>query len=537
MQAIRITLGFCLLHVVVLLHGQYFQFSQYNFSTQRVNPAWIGLTRHALVDFSYRNQKTGGNFQLNTNFLSVAYPFFSKSTGKPWSGLGIALLSDKSGLLFKSQEAAVTYGVNIPTGRNQALSLGFKGLMRWQRINLDGLFTGSQYLEGRGFQPALDNGEVPQPFQNKFFTLSSGLLWQETDRKGKLLKQIGFSFFDFNKPNPAFLDGSQDELPSTIVVHGAWRVYQNKQLGVLPEFLLTQSATKSVLVGGGRVEYALSKTDRLDFLFKYAVGRSGIFGLQLHRESFSVGFSYDFPVGIRNVGNLGALEVGLEYRTPVDPKSKPGYAKKKNIRKSPLSKKKKKTTPPKRYVPTKSEPVVADKKEGETSTLGTPESKTNPNLDSLSTTKAPVSAVEIEMVDTLISKTDGLYGGISIGSIQHEPHLIEKVTLHFRFDYNSTDLDDETEEFLHDLSVTLRDDPTLSIEVIGHTDNIGKAQHNQHLSLKRAEVAKSYLTKLGVEDNRINTEGRGMDEPLNENLTEEQRALNRRVEIKILKMR
>jgi outer membrane protein OmpA-like peptidoglycan-associated protein len=153
------------------------------------------------------------------------------------------------------------------------------------------------------------------------------------------------------------------------------------------------------------------------------------------------------------------------------------------------------------------------------------------------TMEAPIKAVEIEIIDTLTNKAADLNGGVSVGSIQHEPHLIERVTLHFRFDYNSTDMDDETEEFLHDLSVTLRDDPTLSIQVIGHTDNIGKTHHNYHLSLKRAEVAKSYLTKLGVQENRISTEGKGMDEPLNENLTEEQRALNRRVEIKILKMR
>lgn len=49
--------------------AQYFQFSQYNFSVQRVNPAWVGLSRDEIIDLAYRNQKTGGNFQINTNFL------------------------------------------------------------------------------------------------------------------------------------------------------------------------------------------------------------------------------------------------------------------------------------------------------------------------------------------------------------------------------------------------------------------------------------------------------------------------------------
>jgi len=158
--------------------------------------------------------------------------------------------------------------------------------------------------------------------------------------------------------------------------------------------------------------------------------------------------------------------------------------------------------------------------------------------DSLTATPpAPLKAVEIEKIDTLARETHEISTAVSIGSIKHEPLLIEKVTLHFRFDYNSTDLDDETEKFLEELSQTLKNDPTLSIQVIGHTDNIGKTQHNYHLSLRRAEVARNYLTRLGVPVDRIQTEGKGMHEPLNQNSTDEERAMNRRVEIKILKSR
>jgi type IX secretion system PorP/SprF family membrane protein len=517
----------CLSTIPVLASSQYFQFSQYNFSVQRVNPAWVGLTPDALVDFAYRNQKTGGDFQLNTNFLSVAYPFFQRSTGRPWGGLGVSVLSDRSGPLFKSQEAAATFAVNISTGLNQNLSLGFKALARWQRINMDGLFTGSQYLEGHGFQPALDNGEIPQPFQNKFYTLSSGMLWQQTDRRGRLLAQFGFSFFDFNKPNPAFLDGSQDELPSTFLAHGALLAYHRKQMSIVPEFLLTSSSSKKLLVAGGKFQYDLDKINRVDVFMKYAVGRSGIAGFQLHRKNFSIGFSYDFPIIFRNAGNLGAFEVGLEYRTPVDPKSKRDYARKKSKkRKAALVKRKADQQKSKISTTAKAKPNADSNQNpiGE----NTSNASAEPPADSASVTMPSVEIMKIEQNINDPKKE------ASAGRISHEPHIIEKITLHFRFEYNSANLDDETEKFLEELSRTLMGNPTMSVKITGHTDNVGSAHLNHKLSVKRAEVVKAHLVHLGVPSSRVFAEGKGMDNPLNGNRTEEDRAKNRRVEINLI---
>jgi len=522
MRFVRLVLMSCLLLGAYTLHAQYFQFSQYNFSVQRVNPAWIGLTSDALVDFAFRNQKTGGDFQINTNFLSVAYPFVRASTGKPLGGIGFSVMSDKSGPLFKSQEASATLAVNIPTGRYQNLSVGFKVLTRWQRINTEGLFTGAQYLEGHGFNPALDNGEIPKPFQNRFITFSSGLLWQETNRKGVLQKQLGFSFFDFNQPSPTFLDGSQDELPSTVIVHGAWRIYQNQQLGILPEFILTHSSSKNVLTGGGRFEYVLGKSkDQVDVLIKYAVGRSGIFGLQFHRENYSIGFSYDFPIG-DNVANMGAFEVGLEYRTPVDPRSKRELARKRNA-------KKKKTSQAKRTqngTPEKKQPL--QKKTGELVSAKKDSSSIVP-IDSVSD-----KSVEIVKLDSITDRSKS-NPEVAAGNINHEPLLIEKITLHFRFKYNSIELDDETEQFLLELTNTLLENTNLSVQIIGHTDNVGPPHLNQRLSIKRAEAVKAYMTKAGVAPDRVITQGKGMNEPLNNNATETERAHNRRVEIKLFR--
>ena len=122
----------------------------------------------------------------------------------------------------------------------------------------------------------------------------------------------------------------------------------------------------------------------------------------------------------------------------------------------------------------------------------------------------------------------------TVGKIAHEPYLIEKITLHFRFQYNSIDLDEETEKFIEELSQTLRGNPNLSVIITGHTDNVGSAHLNQKLSWKRAEVVSMALIKSGVSKSQITAQGKGMDEPLNGNNTDEERSKNRRVEIQLL---
>jgi outer membrane protein OmpA-like peptidoglycan-associated protein len=112
--------------------------------------------------------------------------------------------------------------------------------------------------------------------------------------------------------------------------------------------------------------------------------------------------------------------------------------------------------------------------------------------------------------------------------------VLEKATLHFNFEFNSTNLDNETTDYLDELAQALTDNPELKIKLVGHTDNVGSEKFNQRLSINRAQTLKDYLVEKGVDGERITAEGKGMKEPLNKNETEEDRAKNRRVELTIL---
>jgi OmpA-OmpF porin, OOP family len=72
----------------------------------------------------------------------------------------------------------------------------------------------------------------------------------------------------------------------------------------------------------------------------------------------------------------------------------------------------------------------------------------------------------------------------------------------------------------------------MSIE--GHTDNKGSADINKRLSQERANSVMRWLTQHGIEQNRLEAHGYGMEKPIEDNDTDAGRAKNRRVEFKIL---
>jgi outer membrane protein OmpA-like peptidoglycan-associated protein len=72
--------------------------------------------------------------------------------------------------------------------------------------------------------------------------------------------------------------------------------------------------------------------------------------------------------------------------------------------------------------------------------------------------------------------------------------------------------------------------PSVRVEISGHTDNVGSEQANQTLSLKRAQAVRNWLVQKGIASNRMETVGKGENEPVASNDTVEGRAENRRIE-------
>jgi outer membrane protein OmpA-like peptidoglycan-associated protein len=101
------------------------------------------------------------------------------------------------------------------------------------------------------------------------------------------------------------------------------------------------------------------------------------------------------------------------------------------------------------------------------------------------------------------------------------------------FDFNSAAVKPEFRPVLDQVAQTLASYQSTFVDVSGHTDSVGTVQVNQRLSEQRAASVADYLSYQGVNRARIATRGYGKSMPIATNDTEEGRAQNRRVEIKI----
>lgn len=116
------------------------------------------------------------------------------------------------------------------------------------------------------------------------------------------------------------------------------------------------------------------------------------------------------------------------------------------------------------------------------------------------------------------------------GSVLNKPLTLKNIN----FESGKDVLLSSSYQELNRLVVYLKNN-TNKIEVMGHTDNDGNESENQKLSEARAKAVSDYIIKSGIDKNRVNHIGFGSKKPLKPNDTEENKLINRRVEVKITK--
>jgi len=147
-----------------------------------------------------------------------------------------------------------------------------------------------------------------------------------------------------------------------------------------------------------------------------------------------------------------------------------------------------------------------------------------------------------------ISKTGYLFYSANFSLVGHEAKnpfniavLLEPIEIgnkvilnNIFFDTNRFDLKPESVSELQQLLSFLTLNPTLHIEISGHTDNVGNDQLNQTLSENRAKSVYQYLVANNIAAARLVYKGYGKTQPIAANDTDESRQKNRRTEFKII---
>jgi outer membrane protein OmpA-like peptidoglycan-associated protein len=99
------------------------------------------------------------------------------------------------------------------------------------------------------------------------------------------------------------------------------------------------------------------------------------------------------------------------------------------------------------------------------------------------------------------------------------------------FDFGKDEIKPDAQSSLKRFAELLGRYDRIDFVINGYTDNVGANDVNQSLSQSRAENAKKLFESNGVNGNRMQTNGRGADNPIEPNTTEEGRQANRRVEM------
>ena len=101
------------------------------------------------------------------------------------------------------------------------------------------------------------------------------------------------------------------------------------------------------------------------------------------------------------------------------------------------------------------------------------------------------------------------------------------------FDFNQATLRNESYPILDNAAGILLSHPDVSVEIQGHTDQIGSDKYNDELSMRRAEAVKKYMIAKGVDASRLTTSGKGKRELLFNESDPVSRFYNRRVEFHV----
>jgi outer membrane protein OmpA-like peptidoglycan-associated protein len=106
---------------------------------------------------------------------------------------------------------------------------------------------------------------------------------------------------------------------------------------------------------------------------------------------------------------------------------------------------------------------------------------------------------------------------------------------HLIFPQGKAVIEPQSFKELDEIAVMLKENEKMVIQLEGHTDNVGNSSGNKKLSQERVEAVKAYLVKMGADKKQVKTKAFGGTHPLRNEMTPEARALNRRVEMRVLK--
>lgn len=460
------------------------------------DPAYAAVDNTASISFLNRSTKITSGITYQHNIFTGEYPFIDKKSGKRFAGLGMYFSKKDAGMsdLLNATSLGLSFAYNLPVWKEQYLSFGLQASYHNKQTSLENLTTGSQWLATEfRFDPNADLGESFTQNRINYLGFNGGVTWYMEDRKNGWNKAFAsLAAFNLNKPNDSFFE-DQSSIPIGILARAGALVYHTKHFHLTPQVFYQYENNRSItnLLLSGKFlfnndnPYDIIQSGSFELIARSNLSNEASFGIVLQQPGFSAGFSYHFPMATESVNNFfqSGIEVGIT-----------------------LSRLVWRARPTKVVIESTS---IAPKRSFEFNQQSQP----NNNQASPSTQPSDVDVIQKKIEDLA-----------KVKSVEFE---LEK---DFKFSFGKAELNQEAKVYLDELYALLKNNPDYQLEIIGHTDNVGKHLVNYHLSTTRAQAVAQYLKEIGLDPDRVKYIGRGDTEPVAPNDTEENKAKNRRVE-------
>jgi type IX secretion system PorP/SprF family membrane protein len=553
-------------------------FSQYHYTPLLTNPAMVGATNDLQLMFNWRRQQLGAGANFDTPMGSFIYPFFTENREKRRGGIGVSFLSDNSANFMKKTGFSVAgaYNIHIGSNKDNSVAFGVQAGYFQNRIDAQGITTNAQY-EGGVFNPDLPVGETIDITSKGNISFSAGVYWNREDEKDREKSFLGLSYMGFNQPTLDFssVGTTKNVVPGSVQATGGLRVLHTDRFAIMPTVRMLISDAKYQVNVGSWFRYHLSESMKnmlRDGEFGLGLWYNNnnfiVAGLEFNQPHYLLSVSYDIPTrrDIAIINANGILEVTGSFKLnrhhhkqrpskdtdgdgifdendacPQVP-GKPEFIgcpdtdndgipdDHDNCPQDPGSKEF-------AGCPDKDKDGIQDSKDqcpeepGTKETFGCPDKDGDhvadkndecPDEAGLAIDKGCPKKVAPPTDFKQVDVTDNIKN-------------ILKAAKYVHFETGTSKIEKVSNSFLDLVIDILKNNyPDKSIILEGHTDDVGEADKNQTLSVARAESVKAYMVSKGIAPERIITTGKGETVPLHPNDSDENREVNRRVEMQIV---
>jgi type IX secretion system PorP/SprF family membrane protein len=492
MMRAQLTLMILFVPAVLMSQERVVSFNQWVAATyQPSSSAWDNA-----MSFSSLSNRTylGSDVGLQSNTFSGEYPLVRAISGRRLGGVAFHVIKKDAGVsdFLTSTHAGLSLAYNMPIAVGHFMHFGLQGVFNQMKTSLEQFTTGNQWLAHEfRFDPSASIGESILENRVRYSSINAGLSWLWEDHPSGIVKMIaGFTVFNLNSPNVSFFQ-TGNRLPRSLLLHVGSQLYHNQRFDFWSQIFYKHTLTDQSLYSqistkihfSNENPYDILQSGSIELTLQYDFQNSLMTGIALHQTGISVAFDYNFGLAVTSAELPFRNGAGIAVRL-----SKTIWKKKPSV------------------ILVKGTEIGARRA---INFVPSPEEKAKGVI-----TPQPSDVEVIQKNIHDVSK---------VNSVRFE---LDK---DFKYAFGKSELSADARRYLDELGSLLQKNPDYRLEVIGHTDNVGKPSVNYRLSSARAQVVANYLIQNGLSQGRIKYAGRGDTEPLGSNANEEDRAKNRRV--------